>query len=128
MRSLFTIVVIWRLLALYCIYHGGHGVVINFKKRMITIYHDWLVENILMTNVESIDVVEPAENTLSRRHLQQILPHVNSEGIQISYVAVDAEDEDTPTSEQGPQLRTTLIKGYSQAQLQKMFDVLNQIY
>lgn len=128
MRSLFTIVLIWRLLALYCIYHGGQGVVINFKKRMITIYHDWLVENILMTNVESIDVVEPAENTLSRRHLQQLLPHVNSEGIQITYVAANAEDENTPTSEQGLQLHTTLIKGYSQTQLQKMFDVLNQIY
>lgn len=122
-RSLFTLVVAWRLLALYCIYHAGQGAVINFQKRMITIYHDWMVENILMTDVEHIDVVEPVETTLSRRHLQNILPKVNAEGIRITYAVAKEDDE-----EAAPELKCTIIKGYSPRQLQKMFDILNQIY
>lgn len=122
-RSLFTLVVAWRLLALYCIYHAGQGVVINFQKRMITIYHDWMVENILMTDVEHIDVVEPVETTLSRRHLQNILPKVNAEGIRITYAVAKENDEEAV-----PELKCTIIKGYSPRQLQKMFDILNQIY
>lgn len=123
MRSAFSLVLIWRLFALYTIYHAGQGVVINFKKRLITIYHDWQVENILMTEVEHIDVVEPAETTLSRKHLQRLLPAVGLEGIRITYVQ-SRDDED----ESQVQLRYALIKGYNKAQLQKIFDILNQIY
>lgn len=122
-RSLFALVVAWRLLALYCIYHGGQGVVINFQKRMIIIYHNWMVENILMTDVEHIDVVEPVETTLSRRHLQSLLPKVNTEGIRITYAVAKDDGEEAM-----PELKCTIIKGYSPRQLQKMFDILNQIY
>lgn len=121
MDGLIYLVGFWRVLSLYCIYHCGQGVVINFRKRLITIYHNWMVEEIVMTDVERIDVVAPAEMTLSRRHLQRLLPYVNIDGIQITYATTNDEDE-------VPDYKTTLIKGYSSDQLQKMFDVLNQIY